>query len=123
MNKKLLLAAPLCLLVFQGTSQVTAQGNCVTQTIPAACSGGGRITINNSTKNVSPPNLCASAGETIQVNVVPNGTARIAGKNGGWPSGGPDSSFSITVQGSGTYDYNVYFEDGSCLDPRISVGG
>ena len=122
MNKKLLLAAPLCLLAFHGTSQVTAQGNCVTQEIPAACSGGGRITINNNTQNVSPPNLCASPGETIQVNVVPDGSASISGKSSGWPSGS-GSSFTITAPSAGSYDYNVYFEDGSCLDPRISIGG
>jgi hypothetical protein len=122
MNKKIFLALPLCILAFQGTSEVTAQSNCVQQTIPAACSGGGRITINNNTNSVSPPNLCASPGQTIDVNVVPGGSASIAGKDGGWPSGS-GSSFSITAPSSGNYDYNVYFDDGSCLDPRISVGG
>jgi hypothetical protein len=121
MNKKLLLAAPLCLLAFHGTSQVTAQA-CATQNIPAACQGGGRITINNETRNVSPPNLCATPGQTIDVNVVPSGSASIGGKGGGWPAGS-GSSFTITAPGAGNYDYNVTFQDGSCLDPRISVGG
>ena len=39
--------------------------------------------------------------------------------DGGWPSGS-GSSFTLVAPESGTYDYNVYFSDGSCLDPRIT---
>jgi hypothetical protein len=54
------------------------------------------------------------------VNVAPSGSATIAGKGGGWPNGS-GSSFTITAPGTGSYDYNVHFEDGSCVDPKISV--
>jgi hypothetical protein len=57
----------------------------------------------------------------IDVIVTPSGTtASINGKSGGWPSGS-GSSFTITAPDQGTYDYDVTFEDGSCIDPRISV--
>jgi len=47
-------------------------------------------------------------------------SASVEGKDGGWPSGS-GSSFTLVAPESGTYDYNVYFSDGSCLDPRIQV--
>mgnify|MGYP001814125561 CR=1 FL=1 len=85
------------------------------------CQNGTLITINNTAKTVSPPNLCVSPGETITVNVSPAGeSARIEGKDGGWPSGS-GSSFELVAPDSGSYDYNVYFSDGSCLDPRIEI--
>lgn len=120
MNKKILIAIPVCLIGFHGTSQVTAQGDCVEVPVPPACQGGGRITINTTSNNISPPNLCASPGESIDVNVVPGGSVTITGKDGGWPNGS-GSSFTLVAPDAGAYDYNVYFEDGSCVDPRISV--
>ena len=121
MKKTILLAAPLGFVLFYGTSQVTAQDpECKSMSIPT-CQNGTRITINNNGKTVSPPNLCVDPGETITVNVVPGeATARIEGKDGGWPTGS-GSSFTLTAPASGSYDYNVYFGDGSCLDPRIRV--
>ena len=121
MKKTILLAAPLGLVLFYGTSQVTAQDpECKSMDIPV-CQDGTQITINNNGKAVAPPNLCVDPGETITVNVSPDGTsASIEGKDGGWPSGS-GSSFTLVAPDSGTYDYNVYFSDGSCLDPRISV--
>lgn len=121
MNTKVLIAIPIFLIGFHGSMQVTAQGECPQMDVPPVCQGGGRININNISKNISPPNLCATPGETIDVNVTPDGTtASIEGKYGGWPSGS-GSSFTITAPESGTYDYNVTFEDGSCIDPRIIV--
>ena len=120
MNKKILIAIPVCLLGIHGTSPVTAQADCVEVSVPPTCQGGGRITINTTTKNVAPPNLCASPGESIDVNVQPDGFVSIIGKSGGWPNGS-GSSFTLTAPAAGTYDYNVFFEDGSCVDPRISV--
>ena len=121
MNKTALIAIPLCLVGFHGITTVTAQDACKPMQIPATCQGGGQININNNSKNISPPNLCASPGETIQVNVSPAGTtASIGGKSGGWPSGS-GSSFTITAPAANSYDYNVTFEDGSCIDPRIIV--
>jgi hypothetical protein len=122
MKKTILLAAPLGLVLFYGVSHVTAQdGVCRTMSIPT-CQNGTRININNNGNTVAPPNLCVAPGETITVSVSPEGTsARIEGKEGGWPSGS-GSSFELVAPESGTYDYNVYFSDGSCLDPRIEIG-
>ncbi len=120
MNKKVLIAIPLCLIGIHQTSQLTAQDECVEVPVPPVCQGGSRITINTNTNNIAPPNLCASPGDSISVNVVPRGSVTIDGKDGGWPNG-LGSSFTITAPATGTYNYNVYFEDGSCVDPRISV--
>ena len=121
MKKTILLATPLGLVLLYGASQVTAQDpECESMTIPV-CQDGRVITINNNGKTVAPPNLCVDPGETITVNVSPEGTsASIEGKDGGWPSGS-GSSFTLVAPESGNYDYNVNFSDGSCLDPRISV--
>jgi hypothetical protein len=51
---------------------------------------------------------------------VPSGSVTIVGKGGGWPDGN-GSSFTLTAPGVGSYDYNVIFEDDSCVDPKISV--
>jgi hypothetical protein len=121
MNKAILLAAPLGLVLFYGTTLVTAQEQeCRTMSIPA-CQDGTRININNNGNALAPPNLCVDPGETIEVNVVPEGSASIEGKDGGWPSGSGSSFTLVAPEESGDYDYNVYFSDGSCLDPRISV--
>jgi len=122
MDKKILIAIPLCLIGFHGTSQVTAQVTCQQMSVPPVCQPGGRININNRSKTVAPPNLCAAPGETIEVNVTPTGTtASIVAKSGSWPNEVDRPSFSITAPGAGDYDYEVIFEDGSCIDPRIKV--
>ena len=122
MNKTALIAIPLCLVGYYGISTVTtAQDGCQLMEVPPVCQGGGQININTLTRNISPPNLCASPGDTIQVNVTPAGTtASIDGKTGGWPSGS-GASFTITAPAASSYDYNVTFEDGTCIDPRIIV--
>ena len=122
MKKTILLAAPLGLILFYGTSQVTAQDppECEPMDIPV-CQNARVITINNNGKSVAPRNLCIDPGETITVNVVPEGSASIEGKSGGWPTGSGSSFTLVAPEESGEYDYNVYFSDGSCLDPRISV--
>ncbi len=121
MNKKVLIALPLCLVGFHGASQVTAQEGCEEMSVPQTCQQGRQININTNSRKISPPNLCAAPGDMIDVIVTPAGTtASINGKSGGWPSGS-GSSFTITAPEQGTYDYDVTFEDGSCIDPRISV--
>ena len=122
MNKKILIALPLCLVGFDGTSPVTAQDVCKLMEVLPVCQEDARqITINKNSMNVSPPNFCATAGGTIEVRITPTGTmATLRGKTGGWPN---DSGTSITlnVPAAGSYDYYVHFEDGSCIDPRITV--
>ncbi len=124
MKKIVILTAPLLVLAIYGTSQVTtAQPNCVQQEGPMpACQSGQQITINNQSKVIAPRNLCINAGDTVTFNVRPEGTtASIVGKNGGWPTDS-GSSFQLVVPNDQSfYDYNVHFEDGSCIDPRITV--
>ncbi len=121
MNKKILIAIPLCLIGFQGTSQETAQDGCRQIAVPPVCQDGRRININNAGHTMGPPNICVSTGEIITVDVTPNGTtASIIGKSGGWPQGS-GSTFMITAPEPGAYEYKVIFEDGSCIDPRITV--
>ncbi len=123
MNKKILLALSLCVIGIHGATQVTAQSNCEPMEIPSVCQGGNRININTNSKNISPRNVCARPGEAITVSITPaNSTATIEGKNGGWPYG-LGGTFTIVAPEEGTYDYNVIFEDGTCIDPRISVKG
>ncbi len=126
MNNKILILIPLCLIGFHGTSQVTAQDSCppMSDAPMPACPERPHININinNNSKNMSPRNFCAEPGATITVTVTPAGTtASIKGKDGGWPSGS-GSSFTITAPADdGEYDYNVTFQDKSCIDPRITV--
>jgi len=123
MKKTVMLTAPLLVLAFYGTSQVTtAQGNCEPQETPPVCQNAQQITINNNSKNISPRNICVNPGDTLTVNVTPSGsTASVEGKDGGWPNNS-GSSFELHVpESEGDYDYNVHFEDGSCIDPRITV--
>lgn len=119
MNKKLLVSLPLTVLLIQGAPDVTAQDECERIDVPPVCQDARRITINNQTYRIAPLNICAAAGDEIEVNVVPEGSARIEGKTG-WPSGSGERFF-ITAPETGEYDYNVYFEDGSCIDPRVTV--
>ena len=124
MNKNVFLVIPLGLIGLYGTQQVTAKQGCAPMDPPppAQCQNAPGITINNQSHTVSPPNICVQAGGTIGVNVVPNGIASVSGKDGGWPNGS-DSSFTLNVPNTPgvAYEYNVTFDDGSCLDPRISV--
>lgn len=120
MNKKPLLLLPVSVLLIQGSPDVTAQDPCEPIDVPPVCQAGNRITIiNNETYGIAPLNICAAPGDDIEVKVVPQGSARIEGKRG-WPSGSGES-FIITAPAAGEYNYNVYFEDGTCIDPRVTV--
>ena len=120
MKKKILIAIPISLICFHGTSQVTAQANCEQMNVPPVCQNAGGITINTQSRNIAPPNICAAPGQTINVNVVPNGTVTISAKNGGFPNG-TGGAFNLVAPDVGDYNYNVIFEDGTCIDPRITV--
>ena len=123
MNKKLLVLAPLALFGLNEPAEVGAQADCATVNVPPVCQRGSQVTINTQTSNVSPPNVCASPGSSVSFNVVPTGTAVVVSKNGtSWLSGS-GNAFAINVPGdaAGSYDYAVFFEDGSCIDPRISI--
>ena len=126
MKKTIMLTVPLLVLAYYGTSQVTtAEVECVKQPgdMPT-CQNAPHVNINNQSKNISPRNICGTPGQTITFNVTPNGTtASMEGKDGGWPMGS-GSSWQIVVpeaEAGEYFDYNVHFEDDSCIDPRITV--
>lgn len=123
--KKLMLLSASFLLVFAlyEPSDVTAQGNCEPMGGMANCRVGGRVTINNEGNIVGPPCVEIEPGGSITFNISPPGTtARIEPKNGGsWPFHNGESITLQAPSSDGDYDYNVYFSDGSCIDPRIRV--
>jgi hypothetical protein len=122
MKKTILLAAPLGLAVLYGATQVTAEHHECRQMNLPTCVDANQININNRGNTAGPPSICVDPGETITVRVTPEGTeASIEGKNGGWPSGSGSEFTLVAPMEPGDYDYNVYFEDGSCLDPRVRI--
>lgn len=123
MKKTIMLIVPLLMLAFYGTSQVTtAQAVCTAGPVLPNCISGKRVTIVNGPNTVAPPDICIKAGETLSFKVQPNGsTARVVGKDGGWPNGSGTSFDLVVPNVAKTYAYNVHFEDGTCMDPRIVV--
>lgn len=127
MNKKkgLLVGIPLLMIALYEPGRVDAQVECEPQRPAPVCQNARRITINVSSKIIAPGNICIDPGDSISVRVTPNeSSARIEAKNGeDWLSGsGSEFSISVPESADGEYDYNVYFLDGSCIDPRITVG-
>lgn len=124
MNKIAFFAASLLILTVQQSPRVTAQDTCEVHEVPPRCQNARRITIHTDEKRIAPPNICVDPGESIPVRVRPRGnSARIEAKEAAdWLSGSGES-FTIDVpeNADGDYDYNVYFEDGTCIDPRIRV--
>ena len=124
MKNILVLGVAISALTYFLMSPVTAQPpQCapMADTMPA-CQNGRVITINNQSKTIMPRNLCMDAGDTVTFNVRPNGTsASVSPKNGAWPSDGGTSFQLVVPGGQPYYDYNVHFEDGTCVDPRITV--
>ena len=121
MKRILAVAAILTIAAWYWSKQVVAQPACEPGNTPPVCQPGSGITINNQSRSVAPPNICVSPGQSISVTAVPDGGASIQGKGGGWPNGS-GSSFTLTAPNApGEYDYNVFFSDGTCLDPRITV--
>jgi hypothetical protein len=125
MKIKLLIGIPLLMVALNEPAQVIAQEQCVVQEPPPVCQGARQININVNSQQISPRNVCTEPGMSIAVKVTPQGsTARIDSKNGTPWLSGEGESFSIDVpeDASGAFDYNVFFPDGSCIDPRITVG-
>ena len=124
MTKKTPIAlAMLVAAVYQPTA-IVAQDECEVQEVPPVCQDARRININANSKNVSPRNICAEPGDTIPVQVTPPGNSvTIAGKGAVEWLQGSGETFVLQVPDSATgeFDYNVYFADGSCIDPRIKV--
>lgn len=124
MYKKTLIAAVMVVAAVHQPTAIVAQVECEVQEVPPVCQDARGININTNSKNVSPPNICVDPGDTIPVKVTPAGnSATIAGKDGPDWLRGSGETFNLQVPDSATgeFDYNVYFDDGSCIDPRIKV--
>ena len=136
MNKKLAFAMPLSLvLIACGGPKDTTTTRCVEIDIPAQCVRRNSITINYQSHIVAPPHICADRTKPIKVRVTPaDGPVRSVTT---WPKlNHPDHTWLkgtndpdpnrfklIPPPGipEGEYDYGVTFEDGFCIDPRISL--
>lgn len=124
MYKKTLVAAAILVAAAQQPTAIVAQEECEVQEVPPVCQDARRININTNSKDVSPRNICVDPGATIPVQVTPEGnSATIAGKSGpDWLHGnGETFSLHVPDTATGEFDYNVYFADGTCIDPRIKV--
>lgn len=92
------------------------------------------VTINTVTKELSPEFVCAVIGSVIEFRVVPPGRTesdsvdvKAKDESNIWLIGAnyPDKK-KIEVRvptwvKEGEYKYNIYFKDGTCIDPRVNV--
>ena len=126
--------APLGLILVACGQQEPVPEDCVVVDIPDMCANAPAITINTTSDIVAPPNYCASAGDNIEVRVVPAGGAvgtvvtspKIDIPENAWLNGtnNPDPNGFVLIaptDATGEYNYKVVFSDGYCIDPRISI--
>ncbi len=144
MNKKVLLALPICVsftaCAMQSGDQsmiaAPAQTACTKMTYIGPCKHTTRlVTINVQSGTVAPPFVCAESGKTVTFQVKPNSKADEVAvavlpkdKNDTWLVGinSPDPlKFEITVPADededSHHDYYVVTSNGTCYDPRIHV--
>lgn len=93
------------------------------------------VTINTVTKKISPLFVCAARGSVIEFRVVPPGqtdsdSVDVKAKDASniWLMGAnfPDKAkikvrVPRWVKNKTEHDYNIFFADGSCIDPRVHV--
>lgn len=141
MNKKILCVLPLSFLVVACTSQqgLMSLGGCETRRPTEHCvdnrAGGTTPFVNVTTKGwkVAPPNVCVSAGDTLEIRfqgptpapntlgTIPIGSAAfwLVGRNS------PDDEMIVLTvpdgPGRGDYfDYAILSESNGCVDPRAT---
>jgi hypothetical protein len=124
MYKKTMIAGAILAAAVQGPTATVAQLACEVQEVPPVCQDADRININSNSRNISPRNICVNPGASISVKVTPAGSSvTIAPKNEAEWLHGSGETFTLQVPASATgeFDYNVYFADDTCIDPRIKV--
>jgi len=138
MNKLLAFTVPIGLLLVACGPHQPIPKDCVVVTIERdKCpSPPGGIMINRNGHAVTPINYCLPQGEVIIQFTVkpPNGplgsvTTKPKIEDDpahDWLNGTNDpdaNSFALDATGAppGEYDYYVYFADGYCIDPRITI--
>ena len=144
MNGKLLISLCTSLLLASGAGAAWAQEVDCTP-IPkkdkdTECQGSRTyplVTINTVTKKLSPEWVCADRGSVIEFRVVPPGKtesdsvdvkAKAKDESNTWLIGAnyPDKTkievrVPMWVKSDTIHDYNIFFKDGTCVDPRVHV--
>lgn len=141
MNGKLLLSLFVGLLLAFGTGAVWAEdAKCERIEIKDTekCQGDKRfpiVTINAQTKEVHPKYVCAARESVIEFRVVPPGKTKVGSvaikakdPMNTWLIGtnSPrNKRIEVTVppsvENETDHDYNIIFDDGYCIDPRVRV--
>ena len=138
MNGKLLLSLFVGLLLAVGAGAVWAQECARVEETDKKCQGLKHypvVTINAETKKLSPEFVCAARGSIIEFRVVPPGKTesdsidvKAKDESNTWLIGAnyPDKTkievrVPLWVKNETIHSYNIFFADGSCIDPRVHV--
>jgi hypothetical protein len=135
-GKLLCAVAPVVLLSACVKPEQVIIGGCEKLKPPPACTGSKSnpvVTINIQGKIVvSPPNVCAQPGATVEININPKpelpATVALIPKilTNTWLLGGNSEDSDkilvhIPLEAKGNYDYSVFTASGDCVDPRMHV--
>jgi len=139
MNRKMLLSMFAGLLLAVGAGAVWGEeAKCKSIDKDKDCQGIRTypvVTINTVTKKMSPEFVCAARGSVIEFRVVPPGhpksdsvDVKAKDESNDWLVGGNSPSkmkievrVPLWVEEDTTHSYNIYFKDGTCIDPRVHV--
>lgn len=139
MNRKMLISLFAGLLLAVGAGAAWAdEGDCAPiEDKDKICRGDHHypiVTINTITKKVHPELVCAARGSVIEFRVVPPGATesdsvdvKAKDESNAWLIGAnyPDK-MKIEVRvptfaEEKDHGYNIFFKDGTCIDPRVHV--
>ena len=133
MNKKILLALPMCTLLAACAAPMTK--GCKTIKLDNDCTSSNQVVNINvaSGLTVAPPNACAKRDKDLEFRITPPNTSTIVAtipKNPAdtWLVGvnSPDSGkieihIPNTVTVGSDHDYFIVTTNGYCYDPRIHI--
>jgi len=138
MNGKSLLSLFAGLLLAVSSGAVLAQDCTPVEEKDKKCQGLKHypvVTINAETKEMAPEFVCAAPGSIIEFRVVPPGKTdtgsvdvKAKDESNAWLIGAnyPDKKkievrVPMWVKDKTIHRYNIFFADGSCVDPRVRV--
>ena len=145
MNKRALLVVSIAMLIAGCVTPEDPQSmgplgtvNCAVHEPTDSCTGNPddpKVTLNLNTMKANPPNVCARAGKTINISIVPTQAASV-GNVAVVPKSSTDTwligtnvpdKLKITIPipndiAFGTdHDFGFVTSDGKCADPRVHV--